>query len=150
MKKEIIVGYKLIKPEYESAAAKIIGNEGAKLIDLGDRNFDINSRVCDKLREAGVLDLWFTPVYKSYEKSIKMGNKNPLFNTSFISFTLKVTSKGIYHNSENITDYVSSVVYWYKNIPIKFGKYDFIVDDLILSKTGCEVEKTSIKEWIAV
>lgn len=140
MKKEIIVGYKLIKPEYESAAAKIIGNEGAKLINLGDRNFDINSIVCDKLREAGVLDLWFAPVYKSYEKFIKMGD----------AFDLRVTSKGIYHNSENITDYVSSVVYWYKNIPTKFSKYDFIVDDVILSKTGCEVEKTSIKEWIAV
>lgn len=140
MKKEIIVGYKLIKPEYESAAAKIIGNEGAKLINLGDRNFDINSIACDKLREAGVLDLWFAPVYKSYEKFIRMGQ----------SFTLRVTSKGIYHNSENITDYVSSVVYWYKNIPTKFGKYDFKVGSIILSKTGCESEDTLVKEWVDV
>ena len=138
MEKQII-GYKLIKPEYKKAYLRIAGIAETGCSTPGC-DFAKDGIVHHNVKEAGVLDLWFQPVYKNSEKSIKMGD----------SFYLKVTSKGIYHNSENITDYISSVVYWYKNIPTKFSKHDFIVDDLILSKTGCEVEKTSIKEWIAV
>jgi hypothetical protein len=138
MKKEII-GYKLIKPEYKKAYLRIAGIAETGCSTPGC-DFAKDGIVHHNVKEAGVLDLWFQPVYKNSEKFIKMGD----------AFDLRVTSKGIYHNSENITDYVSSVVYWYKNIPTKFSKYDFIIDDLILSKTGCEVEKTSIKEWIAV
>jgi hypothetical protein len=138
MEKEI-VGYKLIKPEYKKAYLRIAGIAETGCSTPGC-DFAKDGIVHHNVKEAGVLDLWFKPVYKTHERLIKMGD----------SFSLKVTHEGIYHNSENITDYVSSVVYWYKNIPTKFSKYDFIVDGVILSKTGCEVEKTSIKEWIAV
>ena len=66
MEKEII-GYKLIKPEYEGAAAKLIYN-GDKIHGLVQVNSEWNI-----LKEAGVLDLWFEPVFKE-EKTFKVGD----------------------------------------------------------------------------
>lgn len=77
MEKEII-GYKLIKPEYEGAAAKLIYN-GDKIHGLVQVNSEWNI-----LKEAGVLDLWFEPVFKE-EKTFKVGD--------WVSFYSEVRSK---------------------------------------------------------
>lgn len=59
MEKEIL-GYKLIKPEYEKATIKLLGwNFTTKLLINISEKGDIH-----RLKEAGVLDLWFEKVYK--------------------------------------------------------------------------------------
>jgi hypothetical protein len=135
MKKEIIVGYKLIKRKYKDAVLKILDRINFTQTPELTQDWSIN-----KIKEAGVLDLWFEPVYKKVEKVIKMGD----------AFALKVNSEGIFHGTENITDYVKSIYEWNKTIPTKFGKYDFEVDFIGLSKTGCENKNTSVDEWINV
>lgn len=74
MEKEII-GYKLIKPEYVQAACKIEGyiSMGESIIDGKDILFNdpyTKSRKegFEKLKKAGVLDLWFEAVYKEEVK----------------------------------------------------------------------------------
>lgn len=72
MKKEI-VGYKLAKPEYKSAAIAICESHkdntdySYKYWDQNFENFGyLFTYICDQskwLKEAGVLDLWFEPVY---------------------------------------------------------------------------------------
>lgn len=62
MEKEII-GWKLVKPEYNEAALKI-----ANLVDWGvsyrDKKIDAHTpQTIERLKEAGVLDLWFKAVY---------------------------------------------------------------------------------------
>lgn len=58
MEKEII-GYKLVKPEYEKATIKLLGwNFTTKLLINISEKGDIH-----RLKEAEVLDLWFEPVY---------------------------------------------------------------------------------------
>lgn len=80
MLKEIInkeiVGYKLIKSEYEEAA-KIIANEytndwwnlnayrNLKNYGWMFKKGDIDLSLKNVYRKAGVLDLWFEPVYKT-------------------------------------------------------------------------------------
>lgn len=71
--KQKIIGYKLSKPEYEKAALEI-----AKITDLDiipDKGyaFCINSTVYWNFKEAGVLDLWFEPVYGTIN-SFKVGD----------------------------------------------------------------------------
>ena len=56
-----IIGYKLIKLEYYEAACKI-GDTNLKS-RLGE-NIAIADSTTDALKEAGVLDLWFEPIYK--------------------------------------------------------------------------------------
>jgi hypothetical protein len=63
-----IIGYKLIKEEYREAAYKI-ANVSCFVNDMVD--FQENSYIKEKLEEAGVLDIWFEPVY---EEEFKVGD----------------------------------------------------------------------------
>jgi hypothetical protein len=62
MESKKIIGYKLVKPEYKKAADKIIS-----VFD----EFKINSIAYDEFKKAGVLDIWFEPVY---EPEFKVGD----------------------------------------------------------------------------
>jgi hypothetical protein len=72
-----ILGYKLIKPEYEQAAIKI-----TEFCVGGTYSFYEymciagNAGYAELLRKAGVLDLWFKPVYESQTTIIKMHSSN--------------------------------------------------------------------------
>ena len=57
-----LIGYKLIKPEYEGAVVKIVN----KVFALDDALFTDANQI-EALRKAGVLELWFEPVYKVEE-----------------------------------------------------------------------------------
>jgi len=60
-----IISYKLIKPEYKEAAENIMGHKWSKDIT---NHFIVLDEFCVKsLRNAGVLDLWFEPIYKKKE-----------------------------------------------------------------------------------
>ena len=63
MKKEII-GYKLIKHEYEGALKNIEPYWNKELFEKHGYNLAIGSGIYYKFKKAGVLDLWFEPVYE--------------------------------------------------------------------------------------
>lgn len=71
-KEKEIIGYKLVKPEYEDAACKIAGVLGLKLLPQGF-SIAVDSAPVKSLQKAGVLDLWFEPVYKE-EKQFQEGD----------------------------------------------------------------------------
>lgn len=140
-----IIGYKLIKPEYKEAACNIgftdlKGRLGENTISSSDTIY--------KLSQAGVLDIWFEPVYEEVKKDIiiNMGQ-----------FELKVTPKGIFHKSEDITSYVKDLYCFAKCENFGFGvkkgsgnKWDFHVKDVIISKSGCESSETKLSQWFDV
>jgi hypothetical protein len=71
MEKEImekkIIGYKLIKPEFKVPAQEIMQT-------IFSTDLEVTVEVCIyRLKDAGVLDLWFEPVYEEEEK-FKVGD----------------------------------------------------------------------------
>jgi hypothetical protein len=100
MENKTIIGYKLIKPEYEEAAVRLIAphteyKHAIKFSDfpgpkLNDRTFTSTAMAANHLRNAGVLDLWFEPVYgpKEVKLMLKGSNKN-------VEITIK--EKGWFH-----------------------------------------------------
>lgn len=58
-----IIGYKLIKPEYKEAANKIVTNYSL-CNDDDITSVDGFPTVISLLKDAGVLDIWFEPVYE--------------------------------------------------------------------------------------
>lgn len=83
-----IIGYKLIKPEYEKAAIEIIQvkaidnsfEKWQEILYLRGYNFTANSRHKYWLEEAGVLDLWFEPVYEEHPDITINGYKAEFFD----------------------------------------------------------------------
>lgn len=135
-----ILTYKLVKEEYAAACIKIIDFDGTPKTFM-EYKLAVTGNFVERFIEAGVLDLWFEPVYEKQEKVISMG-----------SFNLTVNPEGIFHNSEDITDYVKTIYQQYAGFDklYKFGKYDFKQKDIILSKTGCENSETKLSQWLAV
>jgi len=92
---EQIIGYKLVKPEYELATIKLLGwNLTTKLLINISEKGDIQ-----RLKEAGVLDLWFEKVYAPEFKEndwvfVKYANGNGVDKTGLVSqlFTKEVTN----------------------------------------------------------
>lgn len=72
--KKRIIGYKLIKPEYAKAAIDIEGNRciGNNILKEQILKAEYIESV-NKLKDAGVLDLWFEPVYENISK-FKIGD----------------------------------------------------------------------------
>lgn len=91
-------------------------------------------------KEAGLLNIWFKPIYGETQKEFIMSD----------DFILKVKNKKVYHGSEEITDFVIEMGEWFNSIPEKFSVYKFKIADLIFSKTGCQNELTSIKQWMEI
>lgn len=85
MKEKEIIGYKLIKPQYEEAACKI-----AEVIDLhiypSGWSFQVNTSAKLKLEKAGVLDIWFEPVYKEEKKLPKINGYDGKLDGDYIIY----------------------------------------------------------------
>lgn len=68
MKEKEIIGYKLVKPEYFEAACKISGMITDKDTTVEHLESYLIKRTWgsfkENLEKSGVLDIWFTPVYK--------------------------------------------------------------------------------------
>lgn len=126
-----IIGYKLIKPEYKKAAEKIM-----------DTNFPSNNSLLvsvvsciNNLKKAGVLDLWFEPVYKTKEKIVSVGGK----------FDVTIKDGKVFHKNDDITEFVKNVVKI--QIDYTFGGYSAHINDIIFYKTGCENTETKLSDW---
>lgn len=78
MEDKKIIGYKLVKPEYKEASIAIVKplsdssykNWESNVIQYGWA-FTLTSNHANILRDAGVLDLWFEPIY---EEKFKVGD----------------------------------------------------------------------------
>lgn len=70
MEEKEIIGYKLINPEYEEAAKKIVDSNISWKDDKV--NFTKNGVWYNKFKILGLLDIWFEPVYK--EEEFKVGD----------------------------------------------------------------------------
>lgn len=138
MEKEII-GYKLIKPEYEQAALTLakMGNNQSWLRNLESQGwiFSVNSINSDTFKEAGVLDLWFEPVYKKEEIIVSVNDQ----------FNVTVKSNGIFHINDDITKFVEGIISINKED--KVGGYNYSISDVIFSKTGCQNKETKLSDW---
>lgn len=137
MKDKEIIGYKLIKPEFRKAVNFMLDRIGNVLAQDGITKDYTTQHL---LKDAGVLDIWFEKIYtpeKPVEVMVDMG-----------SFKLKVIKDGIFHKTEDITNFVQNLHDVYTKLPSKFGSYDCIVDEITFKKTGCENNKTSLKQWV--
>lgn len=141
-----ILGYKLINPKYREAA-QLIGN--FKNIESFERyntlsNSSAYEIIANMLKDAGVLDLWFEPIYMTKDVIYTMGQDGD-------TFELTVRDGKVVHGEEDITDYVNTVQGYKSTLGFKkFYGYEFVIEDLIISKTGCENKKTLLSEWLAI
>lgn len=93
-----LIGYKLINPKYEEAAKKLCGSN-VYWRNQGDFNLGINETVSiPLLKKAGVLDIWFEPVY---EEQFKEGDY----------VILLPSYREISHKSGDIVQLVKSSMY---------------------------------------
>lgn len=148
-----IIGYKLIKPEYTPAVFLITGIysgwEGFK-----NNWFTKNHAVCEcedydkyvvALEKAGVLDLWFEPIYEPIAKIFKMTASNG-------NFELEVSEKGIYYRPDSRFLNYSNLLYMTAFEDFKVNTIDSSTHYLTKIKkinVGCK-EDTLISEWKAV
>lgn len=89
-----------------------------------------------------IVETW-EAVYEQEEIKIPMANG---------AFELVIKDGKVWHKTDDITNFVESLVDWY-NIAkngLTFQTFTANVDEVIFSKTGCQNHKTSIKEWINV
>lgn len=59
-----IIGYKLVKPEYKEAVKVITEAPSFHFVGFEQRGKKSFTSSIEKLEKAGVLDLWFEPVYE--------------------------------------------------------------------------------------
>lgn len=90
MKKKELIGYRLIKQEYSAAGLVIAGDSAWK----APRPCHITNDciAVDRLKEAGVLDLWFEPVYR--EEEIIIRNYAAEIRGDHVKFGCRKYSKG--------------------------------------------------------
>jgi len=81
-----LIGYKLVKPEYESAVTHIIWGGHHELNSMKGIHFHKGSIAIDLLEKAGVLDLWCEPVYQETVKIPKINGVELEVKDDMISF----------------------------------------------------------------
>lgn len=152
-----IIGYKLIKPEYKDAVFTICKLSNTSWLGFEHNNFRKDNVGCTgyekyvkNLKEAGVLDLWFEPIYKPEVKVFKMQCDGG-------TFELEVSSKGIYYKLEDSWLYIEDVA---SLLPSKYiAKMRYINSKSVSSQlydiktntntkidVGCK-KNTLISEW---
>lgn len=93
MKEKEIVGYKLIKPEYEEAALLLCVKDGNGWAKNKKYHFLSKSNAHQNAIKAGVLDLWFEPVF--FEEEFKIGDWVSFYSETNKKFhTAKITKLG--------------------------------------------------------
>jgi len=104
-----IIGYKLIKPEYKEAAVKIgkwSSIEQFEKLEDGC-NLTIKGYHYDLLKDAGVLDLWFEPVYE--EEKFNVGDYITVVENN------NTTYNGIVGETYKIIKIVGEFFFYYEN-----------------------------------
>lgn len=98
MENKKIIGYKLIKPEYRKAVAKIVEDQIDFLEEFFDNLFlcnNLNAFSITNLEKARVLDLWFEKVYEKEKQIVKMYSSNKG------EFEIEIIDGKAYYRPEN-------------------------------------------------
>ena len=141
MEKEII-GYKLVRPEYKNAAEAITGNW-----ENSQNGYDIPIKqvgYIKLLKEAGVLDLWFEPVYKTEEKVYTLGIDE--------KFEIIVKDKKAFYGSEDVTETLLAFkkIMQFVSGDHKIGKYSWCIADTVITSVGCITKESFLSQWLAI
>lgn len=140
MENKEIIGYNFVKTEYSEALWKILECNYANTFEENrkklNRDFGLLSIIFSSCKKAGILEAWCEPVYKQKEEIVSMG-----------SFNLTVKGNKVFHNTEDITDFVVELVEFYQRMPRKFHEYDCIISEVTFSKTGCQNNTTHLSDW---
>ena len=144
METKKIIGY-LVKKEYAIHAKTLIEKVKGLIFDTMQNgvgagcNFTLNSGQYSFFKEAGVLDIWFTPVFepeKPKEEIVSMGQ-----------FDLLVTKHGIFHKrTEDITKYVEQLINTFTT-PMTFQGFICVVSTVEFKQTGCQKVVTNLEQW---
>lgn len=96
-----LIGYKLLKPEYEKSACLIAGTANL-IVCYNGCSFMVNTIPYEKIKKAGVLDLWFEAVYQEIYKLPEInGYKGIDSNKDEITYGCAVLKKEWFRNSSN-------------------------------------------------
>lgn len=150
MEKEII-GYKLVKHEYSDAARKIVDLDLPLTVDrITPKTKTHNSTIMyDRLKKAGVLELWFEPVYKEEKTIVKMYSSNKG------EFEIEVVGKKAYYrpdNKELTKEFIEEILDWFDNsINHSYDSRTKLLYSLTVQslKVGC-MEGTRQTDWLKV
>ena len=98
-----IIGYKLVKPEYKDAAIKIAGFPPHFIEDSRKikPNTGGGTLMYQKLKKAGVLDLWFEPVYEVEVKLPTIDGYEGKIEGDELRYGCASLSKEWFNNSSN-------------------------------------------------
>lgn len=99
MEREII-GYKLIKPEYQTLVVKAL-----QLNSVFEPNIIIAGMIgyyIPKIKELGIMD-WFEPVYKPICPQIEVNGYKGEFFTNYVKFGCAQIDKSIFINLNNLS-----------------------------------------------
>ena len=118
-----IVGYKLTKPEYKEAVIKICNYS---VFDFKRFKIEVSEGAVEHLQKAGVLDLWFEPVYEQEE--FKVGDW--VTTTTDVSISYEKPKKG---EVFQITEIKSEFVFFSSNGAVR--------NDRIRKATEEEIKK---------
>jgi len=93
-KQKRMIGYKLIKPEYSSVALSLARD--TKWCGHNGANLDAGCAAESYLRAAGVLDLWFEPIYEDEKPNVEVRGYQAMFDQYGVTFGCqKYTNKEI-------------------------------------------------------
>lgn len=136
-----IIGYKLIKPEYKEAAVEI-GKKGN--LQTFSNIYSINGYIpvfgwrdtIKNLKEAGVLDIWFEPVY---EPLYKIGDWviTKGYSSKYDGKPLKIT---------NISEVSGDTFYYFENPNNENHNFEF--EDISRRATKEEIEEATKKSKV--
>jgi hypothetical protein len=124
-----IVGYKLTKPEYKEAVMKICNYS---VFDFKRFEIEVSEWAVEHLQKAGVLDLWFEPVYEQ-EEEFKIGDW--VTTTTDVSISYEKPKKG---EVFQITEIKSEFVFFSSNCAVR--------TDRVRKATEEEIKKAQIIE----
>jgi len=132
-----LIGYKLIKLEYSDAALKILGTI------WGTPMYLVTVSSCiENLRSAGVLDLWFEPVY---ENRFKVGDYVLLSNNAYGwgSLAENVNNKMLQITKIDLKDQSDVGGRYY------FGRYQTVGQEIVRKATPEEVLASMVQKFTA-
>ena len=90
-----IIGYKLKDQKYEAACRAMTTLSS---LDINENNVRPNTKLYNTFKEAGVLDIWFTPVYEDEMKTETLSLGSPL-KKIVVTSEKKITFEGEYESS---------------------------------------------------
>ena len=132
MEEREIIGYKLKEDykQYEEAAKKIAGYMDGGTIEFKDYLKQVDSRFISSLKKAGVLDLWFEPVFK---EKFKIGD--------WVTWSNGVTGRIVSH-CKSFTDS------WSLDVKGDLKEYSSCSEKWLRLATPEEIKKTLVEEAI--